>query len=105
MLNDNLSITAVPEMATQFSNSLNLNASLTYKDVSLTGKYNNYYSASSKTNTFGTEVSYNNTKAGRFALEYSRQNMKGETSFSNTDQVMFTYSAPVETITNWFKKK
>ena len=50
-------------------------------------------------------VSYNNTKAGRFALEYSRQNMKGETSFSNTDQVMFTYSAPVETITNWFKKK
>lgn len=105
MLNNNLSITAVPEMATQFSNSLNLNAGLTYKDISLNGKYNNYYTTSSKTNTFGAEVSYNNTKAGRFAFEYSRQNMKGETSFSKTDQILFTYSAPVETITNWVKKK
>ena len=105
MLNDNLSITAATERATQISNNLNLNASLTYKDISFKGKYNNYYTASSKTNTFGAEVSYDNEKTGRFALEYSRENVKGEATLSKVDQVVFTYLAPVEAITNWFKKK
>ncbi len=105
MLNNNLSITTAPEMDTDFTNSLNLNGAITYKNVSFTGKYNNYHSSYSTTNTFGAEVAYNHPNAGKFAVEYSRQNSKSETSFTGTDQVMFTYSAPVDTITSWFKKK
>ena len=105
MLNNNLSITAAPSMDTQLNNNFNLNAGLTYKDFSFTGKYNNSYSKYSTTNTFGAEAAYNNKNAGRFAIEYSRQNSKSDTYFTGTDQVMFTYSAPIDTITNWFKKK
>ena len=89
-------------------NNFSLNGGITFKGFGVNLKYNDMNSDFMHMNTYGAELSYNNNKYGRLAVEYDYQTTKTQmpqmSSFETANTLNVKYSLPVETINSWFKK-
>lgn len=89
------------------NNNFSVNTSVSLKQWSVGFKFNDSDNSYSHSNTYGAEVSYNTPKAGRVSFGYSHQKthnkMQGMNTSDNT--VQFSYTMPLDTINNLFKKK
>lgn len=90
------------------NNSFNINGGVAFKGFSTRLKFNDMVNPSSHSNTYGTEISYDNSNVGKFSAEYSYQKSKSKMPQGKdceTSTVSFSYTAPLETINKWFKKR
>jgi len=89
------------------NNNFSINTAISFKGFGTGFNFNDNDNPYGHSNTYGANISYTNSKAGRFALGYSYQTTHNKMQGTNThdNQIQFTYSAPLETINGWFKKK
>lgn len=89
------------------NNNFSINTALSFKGFGAGFNFNDNDNPYNHSNIYGASVSYTHNKAGRFEAGYTYQTTHNKMQGNNTrdNQVEFTYSAPLETINKWFKKK
>lgn len=90
------------------NNSFEVNGRVSFKSFSTRLKFNDMDSQFNHSNTYGAEISYNNSNIGQISAEYSYQRSKSkmpQSKNSKSSIVSLTYTAPLETINKWFKKR
>lgn len=88
------------------NNDFSINTALSFKGFGAGFNFNDNDNPDSHSDSYGATVSYTHEKVGRFEVGYTYQTMHNKQGMNTHDnQVQFTYSAPLETINSWFKKK
>lgn len=89
------------------NNNFSINTALSFKGFGAGFNFNDNDNPYSHSDSYGTSVSYTHKKVGKFEAGYTHQKTRTKEQGMNTydNQVQFTYSAPLETINGWFKKK
>lgn len=94
-------------MHPNINNNFSINTAVSFKSLSAGFNFNDNDNPYSHSDSYGATVAYNHNKIGMFSAGYTYQTTHNKLQGMNThdNQVQFTYSAPLETINGWFKKK
>lgn len=105
-INENWNRTLSRKSSPVDNHNLTVSSNTSFKGFALGLNFNDADNSYSHSNTYGTSLSYNNDKAGRFEVNYSYLKNQNKSSNNNTEShtVYFNYSAPLEIFNKWFKK-